>query len=449
MGARAVVATVNDTVLPALAREGIVPRRLWDRTVALMARLPQAKGGCDPGDRLGAGPASRRGAAGAGLAPGGDPGGHWPGGGPRRAAPAAARRRRPARLPPEAPPVVWSRAGASGICFEKPIDRLGIGAEIRARGTVIPAGFTGEVVARDGDLTAAMTDCFAAFGHHAHRTGADGILATCPAFGPAIERMAGELPVPVLEPGEAMFRATLNHGSRIAMVATFAPAAGTMEAEFAEYTAETGSDARLTTILVEPAMAALRKGDAETHNRLIAERAGERAGFDAVMLAHFSTSRAEAALSARPAVPVVSAPRAAVRRRAPDARPSRPTGPRGRTARPWPTAGAPPPWPGPPALRILARDAVFHLPAVGKGPGGDGGDRGCGNPHRRREPRDLGRGTDQDRAHRGPARNRGPQSPITRPLIASSAPRCTIDCGATPLPVSATPRQNIAATPTR
>ncbi|MGA1269403.1 MAG: molybdate ABC transporter substrate-binding protein, partial [Gemmobacter sp.] len=28
------------------------------------------------------------------------------------------------------------------------IDRLGIGAAVRARGTVIPAGFTGEVVAR-------------------------------------------------------------------------------------------------------------------------------------------------------------------------------------------------------------------------------------------------------------------------------------------------------------
>lgn len=168
--------------------------------------------------------------------------------------------------------------------------------------------------ARDGDLTPAMIDRFVAFGHYAHRTGADGILVTCSAFGPAIERMAAELPIPVLKPNEAMFRDVLRHGDRIAMVATFAPAVGTMEAEFAEYVAETGSRARLTTVLVEPAMTALRAGDADTHNRLIAERAGDLAGFDAVMLAHFSTSRAQGALSARLPVPVVSAPAAAVAR---------------------------------------------------------------------------------------------------------------------------------------
>lgn len=170
--------------------------------------------------------------------------------------------------------------------------------------------------ARDGtgDPTPEMTNRFVAFGHYAHRTGADGILVTCSAFGPAIERMAAELPVPVLKPNEAMFRDVLRHGDRIAMVATFAPAVGTMEAEFAEFVAETGSHARLTSVLVEPAMAALRQGDADTHNRLIAGRAGDLAGFDAVMLAHFSTSRAQAALSARLPVPVVSAPAAAVAR---------------------------------------------------------------------------------------------------------------------------------------
>src|SRR5690606_3825865 len=52
--------------------------------------------------------------------------------------------------------------------------------------------------ARDGDLTAAMTDRFLRFGRYAHSLGASGILVTCSAFGPAIDRMATELPVPVL-----------------------------------------------------------------------------------------------------------------------------------------------------------------------------------------------------------------------------------------------------------
>jgi molybdate transport system substrate-binding protein len=48
----------------------------------------------------------------------------------------------------DAPSIVYSRAGASGIYFEKLIDRLGIGDEVRAKSLVIPAGLTGEPVAR-------------------------------------------------------------------------------------------------------------------------------------------------------------------------------------------------------------------------------------------------------------------------------------------------------------
>lgn len=169
--------------------------------------------------------------------------------------------------------------------------------------------------AREPDLSPAMIERFVAFGHYARSgMGAEGLLVTCSAFGPAIDRLARELPIPVLKPNEAMFRAALERGRRIAMLATFAPAIGTMEAEFAEFVAETGRDAALTTFLVAGAMDALRGGDAATHNRLIAERAADIAGFDAVMLAHFSTSRAAEALGARTDVPVLSAPEAAVTR---------------------------------------------------------------------------------------------------------------------------------------
>jgi molybdate transport system substrate-binding protein len=54
----------------------------------------------------------------------------------------------------EVPSIVYSRAGASGIYFEKLIDRLGIGDAVRKKSTVIPSGLTGEKV-RDG--TAALT----------------------------------------------------------------------------------------------------------------------------------------------------------------------------------------------------------------------------------------------------------------------------------------------------
>jgi Asp/Glu/hydantoin racemase len=159
-----------------------------------------------------------------------------------------------------------------------------------------------------------MIDRFVNLGRYGHSIGADGILVTCSAFGPAIEKLAGEVPIPVLKPNEAMFHAAVAKGNRIGMIATFGPSLGTMKDEFDEYVAEVKSPATLTTILVEEAMTALRGGDAATHNRLVAEHAPELRDVDTIMLAHFSTSRAEPMVQQRVGVPVLSAPRAAVRR---------------------------------------------------------------------------------------------------------------------------------------
>ena len=49
-----------------------------------------------------------------------------------------------------------------------------------------------------------------------------------------------------------------------------------MEAEFAEAAAYLGTNAKLTSFLAEPAMAALKGGDASTHNQVVAERASAR-----------------------------------------------------------------------------------------------------------------------------------------------------------------------------
>jgi Asp/Glu/hydantoin racemase len=165
---------------------------------------------------------------------------------------------------------------------------------------------------RSEELTPELTDRFVSFGRYAFSTGADGILVTCSAFGPCIEVMQEELPIPVLKPNEAMFQAAVEQGQNVAMVATFRPAVITMEREFEKYVEQTGANARLTTFVVEPAMTALRANDAETHNRMIADMASDLAEFDTVMLAHFSTSRALPALAARLNAPVLSAPDAAV-----------------------------------------------------------------------------------------------------------------------------------------
>ena len=166
--------------------------------------------------------------------------------------------------------------------------------------------------AKDEDLTPAMTERIGALGRYALTTGADGILYTCSAFGPAIDAFAKTTKVPVLKPNEAMFRRALKAGKRIGMLATFPPSVASMEEEFREMAAAANSTATIETVLVADAMIALKGGDAATHNRLLAEAAPKLAGCDAILLAHFSTSRALEAVSAVVSCPVLTSPGAAV-----------------------------------------------------------------------------------------------------------------------------------------
>ncbi len=165
----------------------------------------------------------------------------------------------------------------------------------------------------DDGLTAAMTARIRTLADYARGIGADGILFTCSAFGAVIEAAAAASPVPVLKPNEAMFDEALAAGRRIGMLATFGPSVAGMEAEFREAAAAKGSAARVETVLVEAAMTALRDGDEATHNRLLAEAAPQLAGCDALMLAHFSTSRAEREVAARLPCPILTSPTSAVR----------------------------------------------------------------------------------------------------------------------------------------
>lgn len=168
--------------------------------------------------------------------------------------------------------------------------------------------------ARAGELTPAIAARIAALASHARACGAQGILYTCTAFGPAIDAVACLSAIPVLKPNEAMFAEALSLGKRIGMLATFEPSVASMEAEF-RAEAE-GSGATISSIFVPGAMAALQRGDVAAHDALLAEAAqGEDAqGFDALMLAQFSMARARDAVRAVAACPVLTSPHSAVLR---------------------------------------------------------------------------------------------------------------------------------------
>jgi Asp/Glu/hydantoin racemase len=167
---------------------------------------------------------------------------------------------------------------------------------------------------RAGELTPLLFDRFEALTSYARLSGAGGVLFTCSAFGPAIDAVARRTTLPVLKPNEAMYEDALQCGRHIGMVATFAPAVASMEQEFHELVAQRRSDATIRTVCVPEAMAALNKGETAAHDAIVAEAARGLENCDAVMLAQFSTSRAEEEVIRRTRVPVLTSPGSAVRK---------------------------------------------------------------------------------------------------------------------------------------
>jgi len=163
-------------------------------------------------------------------------------------------------------------------------------------------------LARDGALTPAMTERFLQLGRYARDTGADGILFTCSAFGPCIDAVKEDLPgIPVLKPNEAMIEEACAAGSRIALLASFAPTLASMPPEFPP-------GVTVVPRLVEGALAALDRGDGTTHDRLAAEEAARLGECDVVALAQFSLARAAGAVAAACGRPVLTTPDSAVRK---------------------------------------------------------------------------------------------------------------------------------------
>lgn len=167
-------------------------------------------------------------------------------------------------------------------------------------------------LARAGSLNAALKQRIAALAHYATTIGVQGILYTCAAFGEAIEAVAQAATMPVLKPNEAMFEAALQQGAKIGLMATFQPAIPSLTQEFEAMAQQSRRQVVLEPLCVPAAMAALTAGDAEAHNRHIAEAAPRLAHCDVIMLAQFSMASALPAVQARLGDKVLSSPDSAV-----------------------------------------------------------------------------------------------------------------------------------------
>jgi Asp/Glu/hydantoin racemase len=165
---------------------------------------------------------------------------------------------------------------------------------------------------RDGELTHAMVDRFIDLASYAKGTGAQAILFTCSAFGPAIEAAGRAVEIPTLKPNEAMFEQALGMGKKLALVATFRPSLVSMSEEIETMAQARDVQLELRTVFVPGAMADLAAGRSEEHDRKIAQAAAALKDFDAVMLAQFSMAAAGPLVQHELTCPVLTSPGCAV-----------------------------------------------------------------------------------------------------------------------------------------
>lgn len=141
---------------------------------------------------------------------------------------------------------------------------------------------------------------------------AAGILFTCSAFGPAVDAVKARLTIPVLRPNEAAFQMALQKGDRIGLIVSFLPSAKALENEFKVMADSLGRNVAIHTELAEGALAGLKSGDTELHDRAVVEAALRFPEVDAIVLGQFSMARAADNVRGHVHVPVLTTPDCAV-----------------------------------------------------------------------------------------------------------------------------------------
>jgi len=172
-------------------------------------------------------------------------------------------------------------------------------------------------LARKGRLDSSIMDRFQTLSDYVLRSGAKsnplrGILFTCSAFGPAIDAVKAVMPIPVLRPNESAFRDACRLGRRIGLLVTFQPSLGGLRRELEQMAAEQGKSVEVTGAVAGNALEALKRGDPDEHDRIVAEAASGLADIDVLVLGQFSLARASGRVKAVVDLPVVTTPDAAV-----------------------------------------------------------------------------------------------------------------------------------------
>lgn len=123
----------------------------------------------------------------------------------------------------------------------------------------------------EGNMPANMPDRILALFRHCQASGASGIVFTGSTFGRAVDKVRGEVDVPVLKPDEAMAEHVAARGQAISLVCTAKRALPVIESNIVQAALRQNRQIAVRTHWVPNAQAEMAAGNPEKHNQLIAE----------------------------------------------------------------------------------------------------------------------------------------------------------------------------------
>jgi len=177
-----------------------------------------------------------------------------------------------------------------------------------------------------GEISPAICDRFLTLGRYAASANdgeapTRGLLFTCSAFRPAIERVKADLSIPVITPNEGAFDEALaicrgkDDGGRIGLLLTFEGSVAPLTGEIQTMADAIGQQyPKIIPAVATGALEALQAGDADRHDALSAQAAESLPPVDVVIIGQFSMARAAPLVTARRPEPVLTTPHMAARK---------------------------------------------------------------------------------------------------------------------------------------
>ena len=163
--------------------------------------------------------------------------------------------------------------------------------------------------ANGGEVAPELLDRLASLVRYGETAGADAVLLTCSSFGPAAADFGELVDVPFFRADDALIEAALQRGARVGVVATVPSAVTTAEQALESAAAAAGLRIEVSSVLCAESFAALKDGDQDRADRLVADAAAALAAeCDVVILAQYSMTGAIAKLPPTLSERVLSSP---------------------------------------------------------------------------------------------------------------------------------------------